>query len=82
MTVRVIKDGTEGWKCQHTCVRCSSEIEFELEDVKKGQFGQLGDYNTEYYVPCLICQADMIVTKAVPYWVKTQVDRVDSQGGN
>ena len=38
-----------------TCYKCKSKLEIESSDIKSGQFGMCGDYDTEYYVICPVC---------------------------
>lgn len=44
------------WKHEFTCRGCKSTLLAEADDVRVGDFGSCGDYDTEFYVECPICE--------------------------
>jgi hypothetical protein len=44
------------WSVNWTCGGCEARLRSTGDDVAMGQFGAMGDYDTEFYVECPICQ--------------------------
>lgn len=49
------------WSYSFTCRGCQSKLEAESSDVREGEFGSMGDYDTEFYVRCTVCGDDHII---------------------
>lgn len=44
------------WIYAFECKSCGSKLEAEAEDVKIGDFGSMGEYETHPYVSCPVCE--------------------------
>ncbi len=56
------------WVYAFKCRSCGSKLEAGPEDVKIGDFGSMGDYESNPYATCPICERDCIIpwSKLVP----------------
>jgi len=43
------------WNHEYTCGKCGSKLVAEADDVRYGRHGCYDDFETRYYVTCVVC---------------------------